>query len=399
MDWIALFDELTRGLLSLVDEPGRIVMMIIGGVLIYLAVAKDYEPTLLLPIGLGCILANIAGSGMGILSIKGIPWMSPPDADSEGFGLFNVLYQAGIANELFPLIIFIGIGAMTDFGPLLENPQLALMGAAGQFGIFGTLLLATLFGFDIKEAASIGIIGSADGPTSIYVAAELAPKLLPPIAVAAYSYMSLVPVIQPPVIRLLTSRKQRQIHMAYTSRPVSRATRILFPIVVTLVTSILVPLATPLISMLMFGNLLRESLAVDRLSETAQNELVNIVTIFLGLAIGGTMVAEQFLQLRTIGIFVMGIVAFALDTAGGVVFGQIMYLFYRFVLKKPFNPILGACGISAFPMSARVVHRLAQEEDFTNFLLMHAMGANTAGQIGSVLAGGVVMALLTGLAA
>jgi oxaloacetate decarboxylase beta subunit len=399
LDWIALFDELTRGLLSLVDEPGRIVMMIIGGVLIYLAVAKDYEPTLLLPIGLGCILANIAGSGMGILNIKGIPWVSPPDADGEGLGLFNVLYQAGITNELFPLIIFIGIGAMTDFGPLLENPQLALMGAAGQFGIFGTLLLATLFGFDIKEAASIGIIGSADGPTSIYVAAELAPKLLPPIAVAAYSYMSLVPVIQPPVIRLLTSKKQRQIHMAYTARPVSRVTRILFPIVVTLVTSILVPLATPLISMLMFGNLLRESLAVDRLSETAQNELVNIVTIFLGLAIGGTMVAEQFLQWRTISIFVMGIVAFVLDTAGGVVFGQIMYLFYRFFLKKPFNPILGACGISAFPMSARVVHRVAQEEDFTNFLLMHAMGANTAGQIGSVLAGGVVMALLTGLAA
>jgi oxaloacetate decarboxylase beta subunit len=308
--------------------------------------------------------------------------------------LFNVLYQAGIANELFPLIIFIGIGAMTDFGPLLENPQLALMGAAGQFGIFGTLLLATLFGFDIREAASIGIIGSADGPTSIYVAAELAPKLLPPIAVAAYSYMSLVPVIQPPVIRLLTSKKQRQIHMPYTSRSVSRTTRVLFPIVVTLVTSVLVPLAAPLISMLMFGNLLREALVVDRLSDAAQNALTNIVTIFLGLVIGGTMVASQFLQWRTIGIFAMGIVAFALDTAGGVVFGQLMYLFYRYVLKKPFNPILGACGISAFPMSARVVHKLAQEEDFSNFLLMHAMGANTSGQIGSVLAGGVVMALL-----
>lgn len=398
MDWMALFHELTKGILALASEPGRILMMVIGGVLIYLAIAKDYEPTLLLPIGLGCILANIAGSGMGILSIKGIPWVSPPDADGEGLGLFNVLYNAGITNELFPLIIFIGIGAMTDFGPLLENPQLALLGAAGQFGIFGTLLLATFFGFDIKEAASIGIIGSADGPTSIYVAAELAPKLLPPIAVAAYSYMSLVPVIQPPVIRLLTTKKQRQIHMPYTSREVSRATRILFPIVVTLVTSILVPLATPLISMLMFGNLLRESLVVDRLSQTAQNELVNIVTIFLGLAIGGTMVADQFLQWRTIGIFVMGIIAFALDTAGGVLFGQLMRLFYKFILKKPFNPILGACGISAFPMSARVVHRVAQEEDFTNFLLMHAMGANTAGQIGSVLAGGVVMALLTGLA-
>ncbi|MBN1933738.1 MAG: sodium ion-translocating decarboxylase subunit beta [Anaerolineae bacterium] len=369
-------------------------MMVVGGVLIYLAVAKDYEPTLLLPIGLGCILANIFGSGMGILEIKGIPWVSPPNGSEEG--LFNVLYGAGITNELFPLIIFIGIGAMTDFGPLLENPQLALMGAAGQFGIFGTLLLATLFGFNINEAASIGIIGSADGPTSIYVAAELAPKLLPPIAVAAYSYMSLVPVIQPPVIRLLTTKKQRQIKMPYTSKPVSRTTRILFPIVVTLVTSVLVPLATPLISMLMFGNLLRESLVVERLSKTAQNELVNIVTIFLGLAIGGTMVAEQFLQPRTIMIFVMGIVAFALDTAGGVIFGQIMYLFYKLVLKKPFNPMLGACGISAFPMSARVVHKVAQEEDFSNFLLMHAMGSNTSGQIGSVLAGGVVMALLAG---
>ena len=394
MDWSVLFQELTKGTTHLFTEPGRLLMMLIGGMLIYLAIAKDYEPTLLLPIGLGCILANIFGSGMGILQIKGIPWVSPPDGSEEG--LFNVLYNAGITNELFPLIIFIGIGAMTDFGPLLENPQLALMGAAGQFGIFGTLLLATLFGFNIKEAASIGIIGSADGPTSIYVAAELAPKLLPPIAVAAYSYMSLVPVIQPPVIRLLTTKKQRQIKMPYTSHPVSRTTRILFPIVVTLVTSILVPLATPLISMLMFGNLLRESLVVERLSKAAQNELVNIVTIFLGLSIGGTMVAERFLQWRTIMIFAMGIVAFALDTAGGVIFGQLMYLLYKIVLKKPFNPMLGACGISAFPMSARVVHKIAQQEDFSNFLLMHAMGANTSGQIGSVLAGGVVMALLAG---
>jgi sodium ion-translocating decarboxylase beta subunit len=393
VNWASLLDQLSVGILALVDDPGRVIMIIVGGVLIYLAIARDYEPTLLIPIGLGCILANIAGSGMGVLTIRGIPWATPPDASAEG--LFNVLYNAGISNELFPLIIFIGIGAMTDFGPLLESPQMALLGAAGQFGIFGTLLIATLAGFDIRESASIGIIGSADGPTSIYVATVLAPRLLPPIAVAAYSYMSLVPVIQPPVIRLLTSREQRRIHMPYTSGgTVSRTTRILFPIVVTLVTSILVPLATPLISMLMFGNLLRESLAVDRLSETAQNALVNIVTIFLGLVIGGTMVAQQFLQLRTIGIFLMGIVAFALDTAGGVLFGQLMYLFYKFVLRRPFNPMLGACGISAFPMSARVVHRVAQEEDYTNFLLMHAMGANTAGQIGSVLAGGVVLALL-----
>jgi sodium ion-translocating decarboxylase beta subunit len=397
VNWASLFDQLSVGILALVNDPGRVVMIIVGSVLIYLAIAKDYEPTLLIPIGVGCILANIAGSGMGVLAIRGIPWATPPDASAEG--LFNVLYNAGINNELFPLIIFIGIGAMTDFGPLLESPQMALLGAAGQFGIFGTLLIATLAGFDIRESASIGIIGSADGPTSIYVATVLAPRLLPPIAVAAYSYMSLVPVIQPPVIRLLTTKAQRRIHMPYTSESgsVSRATRILFPIVVTLVTSILVPLATPLISMLMFGNLLRESLAVDRLSETAQNALVNIVTIFLGLVIGGTMVAQQFLQLRTIGIFAMGIVAFALDTAGGVLFGQLMYLFYKIVLKRPFNPMLGACGISAFPMSARVVHRVAQEEDYTNFLLMHAMGANTAGQIGSVLAGGVVLALLASI--
>ena len=390
---MTLLSEMTRGLTGLVNEPARILMMIVGGVLIYLAIAKDYEPALLLPIGLGCILANLFGTGMGILHIKGVPWAAPPDADGEGLGLFNVLYQAGISNELFPLLIFIGIGAMTDFGPLLENPQLALMGAAGQFGIFGTLLLATLFGFDIKEAASIGIIGSADGPTSIYVAAELAPKLLPPIAVAAYSYMSLVPVIQPPVIRLLTTPEQRRIRMPYTSEPVSRTARILFPIIVTLVTSILVPLAAPLISMLMFGNLLRESLVVDRLSKAAENELTNVVTIFLGLSIGGTMIASQFLRPRTIGIFVMGIVAFVLDTAGGVLFGQLMYLWYKHVLKKPFNPMLGAAGVSAVPMSARIVQHLGQNENKKNFLLMHAMGPNVAGVIGSAVAGGYFLGL------
>jgi oxaloacetate decarboxylase beta subunit len=397
VNWTTLLTELTKGTLALIQNPGRILMMAVGGVLIYLAIAQEYEPTLLLPIGIGCILANLFGTGMGIRFIKDIEWAVSPDADQEGLGFFNVLFQAGVNNELFPLLIFIGIGAMTDFGPLLENPQLALLGAAGQFGIFGTLMLATLFGFDIRQAASIGIIGSADGPTSIYVAANLAPALLPSIAVAAYSYMSLVPVIQPPVIRLLTTKQQRRIHMPYTSRTVSKTTRILFPIVVTLITSILVPLAAPLISMLMFGNLLRESLVVERLSQAAQNELTNIVTILLGLAIGGTMTAAQFLHWKTIGIFAMGIVAFALDTAGGVLFGQLMYLLYKHVLKKPFNPILGACGISAFPMSARVVHRLAQQEDHTNFLLMHAMGANTSGQIGSVLAGGVVIALLGGL--
>jgi len=375
VDWSTLFHELVKGLSSI--EPGNVIMMIVGGVLIYLAIAKEYEPVLLLPIGMGAILANIPLTGMGI---------------GQENGLFDILYQAGIANELFPLLIFIGVGAMTDFGPLLENPITVLLGAAGQFGIFGTLLVATLLGFDIKEAASIGIIGSADGPTSIYVAAKLAPHMLAPIAVAAYSYMSLVPVIQPPVMRLLTTKKERLIRMPYTSRPVSKRTRIIFPLMVTLVSGLLVPLATPLISMLMFGNLLREAGVVERLSQAAQNELINIVTIFLGLTIGATMTASSFLNWETIKIIALGLVAFSLDTAGGLMFGKLMCV----LSGQRINPLIGAAGISAFPMSARVVHKFAQDEDFENFILMHAMGANTAGQIGSVMAGGVVLALLAG---
>lgn len=376
MDWETLLQELTKGLTSI--ELGNVVMMVAGGVLIYLAIAKEYEPVLLLPIGVGAILSNIPLTGMGI---------------GEAHGLFDVLYTAGIANELFPLLIFIGVGAMTDFGPLLENPFTVLLGAAGQFGIFGTLLVATILGFDIKEAASIGIIGSADGPTSIYVAAKLAPHMLAPIAVAAYSYMSLVPVIQPPVMRLLTTKEERLIRMPYTSRPVSKLTRVLFPIIVTLVSGLLVPLATPLISMLMFGNLLREAGVVERLSQVAQNELINVVTIFLGLTIGATMTANSFLNWDTIKIITLGLVAFALDTAGGLLFGKLMCV----LSGRRINPLIGAAGISAFPMSARVVHKFAQEEDFENFILMHAMGANTAGQIGSVMAGGVVLALLAGV--
>jgi len=376
VNWATLLRELTKGLTSI--ELGNLVMMAVGGALVYLAIAKEYEPVLLLPIGVGAILANIPLTGMGI---------------GEARGLFDILYQAGIANELFPLLIFIGVGAMTDFGPLLENPFTVLLGAAGQFGIFGTLLVAPLLGFDIKEAASIGIIGSADGPTSIYVAAKLAPHMLAPIAVAAYSYMSLVPVIQPPVMRLLTTREERRIRMPYTSRPVSKLTRILFPIVVTLVSGLLVPLATPLISMLMFGNLLREAGVVERLSQAAQNELINVVTIFLGLTIGATMTASSFLNWDTIKIIVLGLVAFALDTAGGLLFGKLMCI----LSGRRVNPLIGAAGISAFPMSARVVHKFAQDEDFENFILMHAMGANTAGQIGSVMAGGVVLALLAGV--
>ena len=375
MDWTTLFQELTKGLTSI--ELGNLVMMAIGGVLIYLAIAKEYEPVLLLPIGMGAILANIPLTGMGI---------------GQEHGLFDILYQTGISNELFPLLVFIGVGAMTDFGPLLENPITVLLGAAGQFGIFGTLIVAALLGFDIKEAASIGIIGSADGPTSIYVAAKLAPHMLAPIAVAAYSYMSLVPVIQPPVMRLLTTKEERRIRMPYTSRPVSKRARIIFPLTVTLVSGLLVPLATPLIAMLMFGNLLREAGVVERLSQTAQNELINIVTIFLGLTIGATMTASSFLNWDTIKIITLGLVAFSLDTAGGLLFGKLMCV----LSGRRINPLIGAAGISAFPMSARVVHKFAQDEDFENFILMHAMGANTAGQIGSVMAGGIVLALLAG---
>ncbi len=372
MDW-SFVENMLEGIVGL--SLGNIVMIAVGGILVYLAIAKEYEPVLLLPIGFGAILANIPATGL-----------------TESGGLLHLLKIAGIDNELFPSLVFIGVGAMTDFGPLLENPKLMLLGAAAQFGIFGTLLVATLMGFTINEAASIGIIGSADGPTSIYVASVLAPNLLGPIAVAAYSYMSLVPIIQPPVMRLLTTKEERRIKMRYTSRPVSHMTRVLFPITVTLITGLIAPKATPLIGMLMFGNLLREALVVDRLNKAAQNELANIVTIFLGIAVGSSMIAEYFLTWRTIGILVMGLVAFALDTAGGLILGRI----FMALSGHKINPLIGASGISAFPMSARVVHRVGLEEDFSNFLLMHAMGSNTAGQIASVMAGGAVLALLAG---
>ncbi|MBL8055866.1 MAG: sodium ion-translocating decarboxylase subunit beta [Anaerolineales bacterium] len=367
-------------LLGLLQAPLQLtwqmaVMMAAGGVLIYLAIARDYEPMLLLPIGFGAILANLPLTGI-----------TGPD------GFLGVLYKAGIATELFPLLIFIGVGAMTDFGPLLENPRMALLGAAGQLGIFGTLMLALSFGFNLNEAASIGIIGAIDGPTAIYVSSRLAPHLLGPIAVAAYSYMSLVPIIQPPVMRLLTTDAERRVRMPYTQREVPRAVRILFPVVVTILISLIAPAASPLIAALMFGNLLRESGAVERLAKSAQNELANVTTMFLGLVIGGTMTGESFLQLNTLLILGMGLLAFVLDTAGGVLFGKLMYV----LSGKKFNPLIGAAGISAFPMSARIVQRLGQEVDFENFLLMHAMGANASGQLASVVAGGVVLALLSG---
>jgi oxaloacetate decarboxylase beta subunit len=374
MDISQLVAELIKGLAQF--TWGNALMILVGGVLIALAVIKEYEPVLLLPIGFGCIIANIPLTGM-----------------SDGNGLFGVLYKAGISTELFPLLIFVGVGAMIDFSPLLAQPKMVLLGAAGQFGIFGTLILATLLGFPLNEAASIGVIGAIDGPTSIFVASKLAPRLLAPIAVAAYSYMSLVPIIQPPLMKLLTTKAERRIRMAYAPRPVSKRARIIFPVVVTLVIGLLVPDATPLISMLMLGNLLRESGVVDRLNKAAQNEIANIATLFLGVTIGSTMSAGSFLNLATMQILILGLVAFALDTVAGLFFGKLM----SFLSKGTINPLIGAAGISAFPMAGRLVAKMAQDEDFENYILMHAMGANTAGQLGSVMAGGVLLALVSGV--
>ncbi len=350
-----------------------LVMFGVAGVLLYLAIVREYEPLLLLPIASGCLLANLP--------------LSPVIGEE---GLLTILYDAGIENELFPLLIFIGIGAMTDFGPLLENPRMILLGAAGQFGIFGVLVLALLLGFSREEAASIGIIGAIDGPTSIYVSGILAPHLLGPITVAAYSYMALVPVIMPPVMRALTSPEERRIRMPYGGRAVSRRTRILFPVGVTLLVGTLVPFATPLVGSLMLGNLMRESGVVERLTKASSNEIANVVTLFLGLAIGSTMVGEQFLKGSTLAILGLGILAFALDTAAGLVFAKGL----NRLAGGTFNPLIGAAGISAFPMAARVVQRVAQDADFESYPLMHAMGANAAGQVASVVAGGVLLALM-----
>ena len=356
--------------------PGAVLMFAVGGLLIYLAIARKYEPTLLLPIGFGVLLGNLPESPL-----------------NEPGGMLYLLNEYGIRTELFPLFVFIGIGAMMDFRPLLSQPVLALLGAAGQLGIFATLLLATLIGFPLNQAASIAVIGAIDGPTSIYVSSLLAPELLAPIAVTAYSYMSLVPIIQPPIMRLLTTRAERRIRMEYAPRPVSRGAVIAFPIVVTVVVGILVPQSAPLVATLMLGSLLKESGVVQQLSASASNELINLSTLFLGLTVGSLMQAETFLQTRTLFILLLGLGAFALDTVAGICFGKILAL----VTRGRINPLVGAAGISAFPMSGRLVQRVAQEEDFTNHVLMHAMGANTAGQLGSVIAGGVLLALVMGL--
>ncbi len=349
-----------------------LVMIGIGCLLIYLAISREMEPTLLLPMGFGAILVNI------------------PFSDAL-VGPIQELYNAGIANELFPLLLFIGIGAMIDFGPLLTNPKLMLFGAAAQFGIFFTLCMASMFFPEIKDAASIAIIGAADGPTSIAVANKLGSNFVGPITVAAYSYMALVPVIQPPVIKLLTTKKERMIRMPYEQKSVSRLTRIMFPIIITIVASAIVPQATALIGFLMFGNLIRECGVLDSLSATAQNVLAKLITIFLGISVAFNMTADQFLQVPTLIIMGCGLIAFIVDTAGGVLFAKFLNLF----LKNKVNPMIGAAGISAFPMSGRIVHKMALEEDPQNFLLMHSIGVNVSGQIASVIAGGIILYLFS----
>jgi carboxybiotin decarboxylase len=352
---------------------GSLVMILVGIILIYLAIAKEYEPVLLLPIGFGCILANL---GMA--------------ATANGDNFLSVLYRAGIQTELFPLLIFVGVGGMIDFSPLLAQPKMVLLGAAGQFGIYGTLVLATLLNFSLPQAASIGVIGAIDGPTAIFVAGKLAPELLAPIAVAAYSYMSLIPIIQPPIMKLFTTRKERLIRMEYSPRSVSKTARIIFPLAVTIIVSLLAPQAAPLIAALMLGNFLKEAGVVERLNKSAQNEIINISTLFLGLTIGATMTAQNFLRLDTLMIMGLGLLAFILDTVAGLLFGKLM----AFLSGGKINPLIGACGISAFPMAGRLSAKMAQDEDFENFILMHAMGSNTAGQLASVIAGGLLLTLV-----
>ena len=347
-------------------EWQQIVMWVIGGILIYLAIKKEMVPTLLLPMGFGAILVNLPFSG--------------------AVETLDVLFGAGISNELFPLILFIGIGAMIDFGPLLSNPKLMIFGAAAQFGIFFTLCFASMF-FDLKDSAAIAIIGAADGPTSIVVAQALGTKYLGAIMVAAYSYMALVPIIQPPVIKLLTTKKERMIKMEYVQKEVSKTTKILFPIVITVIAGLVAPDSVALVGFLMFGNLIRECGVLNSLSETAQKSLANIVTIFLGITISLRMQAAEFLTAETLLILALGLVAFIFDTAGGVLFAKVINLFS----KKKINPMIGAAGISAFPMSGRGGHKMGLQEDPQNFLLMHSIGVNVSGQIASVIAGGMIL--------
>jgi len=389
MDILKNFAEAILGTLtSLTPESAvkMLVMWVLGGILIYLAVKREMEPALLLPMGFGAILVNLPFSGAVTQVIQGMTEEGP----------LSLLFDMGVANELFPLILFIGIGAMCDFGPLLKNPKLLLFGAAAQFGIFVTILLASGIEqiipgtFSLQDAASIGIIGAADGPTSIFVANYYETKYMGAILVAAYSYMALVPIIQPPCIKLVTTKKERLIRMPYTRGEVKQSVKILFPIVVTVIAGLIAPRSVALVGFLMFGNLIRECGVLDNLSDTAQNALANLITIFLGLTVAVKMQAEMFLTVQTMLIMGLGLFAFVFDTFGGVMLAKFLNLF----TKNKINPMIGACGISAFPMSCRVVHKMGLAEDNQNFLLMHAAGVNVGGQIASVIAGGLVLNLV-----
>lgn len=357
-----------------------VLMWIIGAVLIWLGIRKKMEPALLVPMGFGTIFVNLPLSGAVTQMLDGVLTEGPLD----------ILFQSGISNELFLLLLFIGIGAMIDFTPLLANPTMMLFGAAAQFGIFFTLSLATLFGFSLQDAASVGIIGAADGPTSIFVADYFSSRYLGAIIVAAYSYMALVPIIQPPVIRLITTKEERRIHMDYQGGSVSRTARILFPVCITIVAGLIAPRSVALVGFLMFGNLIRECGVLDSLSETAQGTLANLITLLLGITVASQMRAENFLNVQTIFILLLGLVAFVFDTVGGVLFAKLLNLFR----KNKINPMIGACGISAFPMSARVITQMGLQEDPTNVLIMQATGVNVSGQIASVIAGGLLLGLI-----
>lgn len=374
---------LLEGIMALTWQ--QVVMYVVGIVLIWLAISKEYEPSLLLPMGFGAILVNLPLSGVLDQVLQG---------GIESHGIISWLFDVGInASEAMPILLFIGIGAMIDFGPLLSNPVMFLFGAGAQFGIFAAILLAVLLGFDLKDAASIGIIGAADGPTSILVSQILKSNYIGPIAVAAYSYMALVPIIQPAAIKLVTTKKERQIHMDYNPKNVSKKMRIAFPIVVTIIVGLIAPQSVALVGFLMFGNLIRECGVLGTMSDTAQNNLANLITLLLGITISFSMQAENFVTVQTLLIMVIGLFAFVMDTIGGVMLAKILNLF----LKKKINPMIGGAGISAFPMSSRVVQKIAMEEDPSNVILMHAAGANVSGQIASVIAGGMVINLVTSL--
>jgi len=376
MSWTDVLSALVSGFTNLTWQSS--ILILLGCVLLYLAIAKGFEPLLLIPIGFGIILGNLPLAGLA--------------ASSEG-GVLNIIYKAGILTEIFPCLIFVGLGAMIDFGPMLANPSVLIFGAAGQFGIFLTLMLALALGFARQEACSIAIIGACDGPTAIYVTTKYARELLPAVSIAAYSYMSLVPIIQPPIMRALTTKAERQVVMAYGEKKVSKKVKILFPIVAGLITMLIAPMGAPLMGMLMLGNFLKESGVVGRLADVSSGALTNVVTLLLGLCIGSSMLAGNFLKWGTILVFLLGLAAIALDTVAGVLLGKLM----RVLTKGKVNPLLGAAGTSAFPMSSRVVQKEGQKANPKSFLLWHAVGANTGGQIGSVMAASVMLAILAGM--